>query len=167
MAAQHYARMKKVLFLCTGNSCRSIMAEAMLSHLGGERFLAFSAGSFPTGTINALTLETLRNRGIKTAGLRSKSWEEFANKPIDWVITVCDNAAGEACPLFPGQPLKAHWGVADPAKFQGTDQARKQVFERTVAILEHRIKAMLRLPLGQMPVHEIKSKINEIGETQF
>lgn len=156
--------MKKVLFVCTGNSCRSIMAEALLSHVGGEHFQAFSAGSFPTGTVNELALETLRSRGIKTAGLRSKSWEEFANKPIDWVITVCDNAAGEACPLFLGRPLKAHWGVADPAKFQGADNERKQVFGRTASILEHRIKVMMRLPLEAMPPHELRLKLMEIGD---
>lgn len=164
MTAQHYALMKKVLFVCTGNSCRSIMAEALLSHVGSARFQAFSAGSFPTGTINPLALETLRQKGINTAGLRSKSWEEFANKPIDWVITVCDNAAGEACPFFPGRPIRAHWGVADPAKFQGADNGRKQIFERTASILEHRIKVMMRLPLEAMPPHELRLKLMEIGD---
>jgi len=140
------------------------MAEAMLSHLAGDRFLAFSAGNFPTGTVNELALETLRKRGIKTAGLRSKSLEEFTDKPIDWLITVCDNAAGEPCPIFPTSPLKAHWGVADPAKFQGTDHARAQVFERTAEILENRIKVLVRLPLAEMPPPELRHRLMEIGD---
>lgn len=156
--------MKKVLFLCTGNSCRSIMAEALLAHHGGEHFLSRSAGSFPTGKVHPLSLATLKARGITASGYRSKSWDEFVGQPIDIVITVCDAAAGESCPLFPGKPLKAHWGVPDPAKFHGTEEETRAEFSRVCDILEKRIKALIRLPVETMDKNELRQKLNEIGK---
>lgn len=155
--------MIRVLFLCTGNSCRSIMAEALLAHYGGDRFLSSSAGSFPTGTVHPLSLETLKTRGISTQGFRSKSWDEFSGQRIDIVITVCDAAAGEACPLFPGKPLKAHWGVEDPAKFVGTPEQTKAEFARVCDVLERRVRSLVRLPLEKMDSDERQQKIREIG----
>lgn len=158
--------MIRVLFLCTGNSCRSIMAEALLAHYGEENFISSSAGSFPTGKVHPLSLETLKARGIATQGYRSKSWNEFTNQKIDIVITVCNAAAGEACPLFPGKPLKAHWGVDDPAKFDGTPAETKAEFIRVCDILERRIRALTRLPLEQMAADERQQKLREIGSLQ-
>lgn len=155
--------MYRVLFLCTGNSCRSIMAEALLANAGGIRFLSSSAGSFPTGSVNTLSLETLKARGIATQGYRSKSWNEFSDQRIDIVITVCDAAAGEACPLFPGKPLKAHWGVEDPAKFIGTPEEIRAEFVRVCNVLERRVRALVRLPLEQMGSDEQQQKLREIG----
>ena len=156
--------MKKVLFLCTGNSCRSILAEALLNHLGKDNFLAFSAGSFPTGQVHPLALKTLQSKNVPSFGIRSKSWNEFVGQPIDMVITVCDAAAGESCPLFPGKPLKAHWSVADPAKFQGTDEETRAEFSRVCNILEKRIKGLVRLPLDKMDNHELQQKLHALGE---
>jgi arsenate reductase len=156
--------MKRVLFLCTGNSCRSIMAEALLAHHGGAQFISNSAGSFPTGEVHPLSLATLKARGIATTGYRSKSWDEFAGQPIDIVITVCDAAAGESCPIFPGKPLKAHWGVPDPAKFQGTEAETRIEFARVCDILEKRIKALIRLPLGGISNEELQHKLHAITE---
>ena len=155
--------MKRVLFLCTGNSCRSIMAEALLAHHGGEHFVAGSAGSFPTGEVHPLSLATLKARGIATSGYRSKSWDEFTDQPIDIVVTVCDAAAGESCPIFPGKPLKAHWGVPDPAKFQGTDDQTRAEFARVCDILEKRVKALIRLPLDDIDKEELQQKLYAIG----
>lgn len=156
--------MKKILFLCTGNSCRSIMAEALLAHHGGDGFLSRSAGSFPTGKVHPLSLETLKARGIPTSGYRSKSWDEFSGQPMDIVITVCDAAAEESCPLFPGKPVKAHWGVPDPAKFQGTDEETRAEFYRVCDILEKRIKALVRLPVDKMDNAELQQKLRSISE---
>lgn len=157
---------KKILFLCTGNSCRSIMAEALLNHLGKDDFIAFSAGSFPTGQVHPLSLRTLQSKGVSTFGLRSKSWDEFKDKPIDIVITVCDQAAGEACPIFPSKPVKAHWSLPDPAKFAGSEEKRLAEFLRVFTVIEHRIKALLRLPLDKMSSAEISAKLNDIGGIQ-
>jgi len=156
--------MIRVLFLCTGNSCRSIMAEALLAHYGGDGFLANSAGSFPTGKVHPLSLDTLKARGISTQGFRSKSWDEFSGQRIDIVITVCDAAAGEACPLFPGTPIKAHWGVEDPAKFSGTPEEACAEFARACDILERRVRAMTRLPFKTMDKEERQQKLREIGD---
>lgn len=156
--------MKKVLFLCTGNSCRSIMAEALLAHHDGERFLSRSAGSFPTGKVHPLSIATLKARGIIASGYRSKSWDEFSGQPIDIVFTVCDAAAGESCPLFPGKPLKAHWGVPDPAKFHGTAEETRAEFSRVCDILEKRIKALIRLPIESMSKDELQQKLHTISE---
>ena len=158
--------MIKVLFLCTGNSCRSIMAEALLAHHGKEKFQSYSAGSFPTGEVHPLSLATLKARGIATAGYRSKSWDEFIDQKIDIVITVCDAAAGESCPLFPGKPVKAHWGVPDPAKFQGNDKATRAEFSRICDILEKRVKALVRLPVEAIDKNELQKKLNEISNIQ-
>jgi arsenate reductase len=155
--------MIRVLFLCTGNSCRSIMAEALLAHYGGDGFLASSAGSFPTDKVHPLSLETLKARGIATQGFRSKSWDEFSGQRIDIVITVCDAAAGEACPLFPGTPIKAHWGVEDPAKFIGTPEKTRAEFTRACDVLEWRVRAMTRLPFETMDKEERQQKLREIG----
>ena len=138
--------MKSVLFLCTGNSARSILAEAMLNHLGRGRFRAFSAGSHPAGAVNPFSLETLAGMGIAAPDARSKSWDEFAAPgapPIDIVITVCDNAAGESCPVWPGRPLTAHWGVDDPARVQGSDEEKRAAFREAAQALRRRIETLL------------------------
>lgn len=140
------------------------MAEALLAHFGGDAFLSSSAGSFPTGKVHPLSLETLKARGIATQGFRSKSWDEFSGQRIDIVITVCDAAAGEACPLFPGTPIKAHWGVEDPAKFIGTPEETRAEFARVCDILERRVRAMTRLPFETMDKEERQQKLREIGD---
>ena len=132
-----------VLFLCTGNSARSILAEAYLNHAGKGRFKAFSAGSKPAGRVNPLALELLKEQGI-SASARSKSWDEFTAGPkMDLVVTVCDNAAGEVCPIWPGAPRKAHWGIDDPAAVQGSDAAKRAAFQRAFDELKQRIDAFL------------------------
>ena len=156
-----------VLFLCTGNSARSIMAEAMLNHLGRGRFQAHSAGSHPTGKVNPLAIETLERLGFSTHGLRSKAWDEFgaAGAPaIDCVITVCDNAAAETCPVWPGKPVTAHWGVEDPAAMQGNDTEMREAFERAAGILKRRIERLLELPLDPLDPAALRSKLREIGK---
>ncbi|MGB9154585.1 MAG: arsenate reductase ArsC [Alphaproteobacteria bacterium] len=155
--------MLNVLFLCTGNSCRSIMAEGLLNHYGKERFKAFSAGSHPSAYVHPLSLATLKSHGINTEGYRSKSWNEFADQPMDAVITVCDNAAGEVCPVFFGAPVKAHWGVADPAHFQGTEAEIGVEFERIFSILALRVEAMVNLP-ENLDKPALATKLNEIGK---
>jgi protein-tyrosine-phosphatase len=137
-------RPASVLFLCTGNSARSILAEALLNRDGGGRFHAFSAGSFPKGAVHPMALELLRDYGFPVAGLRSKSWDEFAGAgapPLDLIVTVCDNAAGETCPVWPGHPARAHWGIADPAAVQGDGQ--RAAFEEAYRLLDTRIAALL------------------------
>jgi arsenate reductase len=155
-----------VLFLCTGNSARSIMAERLLEHWGKGKFKTFSAGSYPTGKVNPFAIQTLTARGLSTDGLRSKSWNEFAgdNAPqLDFVFTVCDNAAGEVCPIWPGQPMTAHWGVEDPAAFEGTDQETLAAFRRICGYLENRIKIFSMLPLDKLDKMKIKEEIDTIG----
>lgn len=142
------------------------MAEALLAHYGGDGFLSSSAGSFPTGKVHPLSLETLKARGIATQGFRSKSWDEFSGQRIDIVITVCDAAAGEACPLFPGTPIKAHWGVEDPAKFIGTPEETRAEFARVCDILERRVRAMTRLPFETMDKEERQQKLREMANSQ-
>lgn len=142
-----------VLFLCTGNSARSILAEALLNQLGKGQFRAYSAGSRPTGTVHPLALEVLTHAGVETAGLRSKSWDEFAGTDapqMDLVITVCDNAAGEACPFWPGQPASAHWGYPDPAAVTGDDAAKRAAFEHTLRELAQRFELFLNLPAEKL-----------------
>lgn len=148
--------MRNVLFLCTGNSARSILAEALLNHpaIGHGRYRAFSAGSHPKGAVHPLALETLRTHGIATDGLRSKSWDEFAAPgapPIDFVFTVCDNAAAEACPLWPGHPATAHWGIADPAAIEGTHAERQRAFTDAFAELKRRITTWVEGAAGAAP----------------
>jgi arsenate reductase len=137
---------QSVLFLCTGNSARSIMAEVMMNHLGRGRYTAYSAGSHPTGKVNPHAVEALHAMGFGAEGLRSKNWDEFAAPgapAIDYVITVCDNAAGEACPVWPGKPTRGHWGVEDPASAEGSDAERRAAFRDTAAILRQRIERFL------------------------
>lgn len=155
-----------VLFLCTGNSARSIMAEAYLNAAGKDRFVAHSAGSHPGGKVNPFALELLQEKGIDTSGLRSKSWDEFTRPDapaLDVVITVCDNAAGEVCPIWPGGPVKAHWGVDDPAAAQGSDEERRAAFRRAFDALAARIDLFTRLPLGSLDRVELKKKLGEIA----
>ena len=155
-----------VLFVCTHNSARSIMAEGILNRLGRGRFKAFSAGSHPGTSVNPFALETLKALGLPTDGYRSKDWEEFASPgapELDFVFTVCDNAAGEVCPAWPGQPMTAHWGVADPAVFEGTDEQKARVFWDTAVILKRRIELMLALPIASLDRMAIQREIKDIG----
>lgn len=154
----------KILVLCTGNSCRSIIGEALFNHLGQGRVAACSAGSRPAGKVHPKSLQLLRARGVATDGLRSKSWDEFANTPLDVVITVCDSAAGEACPVFSGAPVKAHWGLPDPAHAAGTEEEIMAAFEGAYKTLEARIGAFLRLPSG-LSKDELSWNLRTIGET--
>ena len=156
----------KVLFLCTGNSARSILAEALLNHLGEGRFQAFSAGSHPKGQVHPIALGLLRERGIPTDGLRSKGWEEFAaaDAPVmDLVVTVCDNAAGEVCPIWPGQPTTAHWSLQDPAAVKGTETERMRAFERAARELETRIRLLTVLRLDRPNTSNLKERLEQIG----
>ena len=155
-----------VLFVCTHNSARSIMAEGILNSLGKGRFKAYSAGSQPGGTVNPIALKTLTGMHIPSDGYRSKDWAEFARPDapqLDFVFTVCDNAAGEVCPVWPGQPMTAHWGVADPAAFQGTDEQKAKVFWDTAVVLKRRIELMLSLPLVSLDTMSIQREIKDIG----
>ena len=158
--------MKRVLFLCTGNSARSILAEAYLNHAGSGRFRAFSAGSQPAGKVNAFAIEVLREHGIALLEARSKSWNEFAHagaQHIDLIFTVCDNAAGEACPVWPGRPISAHWGIADPAAVTGDDVEKRKAFREAFASLKRRIDRLLALPVETLQPAQLKSKLDEIG----
>ena len=157
-----------VLFLCTGNSARSILAEAYLNSAGRGRFKAYSAGSHPAGKVNPLALELLAKNRIDTGAFRSKSWEEFARggaPGIDFVFTVCDNAAGEVCPVWPGKPITAHWGVADPAAVGGSDEDKRKAFQRAFAELSARINLLLALPIDKLDRRALKSRLDEIGRT--
>ena len=161
-------RVYNVLFLCTGNSARSILAEALLNQLGRDRFRAFSAGSFPKGAVHPMALELLRSMGFPTQELRSKRWDEFATSDapeLDFIFTVCDNAAGEVCPIWPGKPLTAHWGIADPA---AVDEAveRAQAFRTALAELEARIRSLTALPIESLDANELKLKLHAIGRIQ-
>lgn len=167
-AAMNQEKVYNVLFLCTGNSARSILAEATMNHLGKGRFRAFSAGSFPTGKVNPFTLKLLHLQGIPTEGLRSKSWDEFAtpdSPPLDFVFTVCDRAAGETCPMWPGQPMSAHWGVDDPAAAEGDDAQKMLAFRKALRELENRIKIFMNLPIRSLDKIKLKSRLDEIGQT--
>ncbi len=155
-----------VLFLCTGNSARSIMAEAILHRRGQPTFSAYSAGSHPTGTVNPAAIRQLELARLSTSDLRSKSWDEFTlpNAPkIDFVFTVCDNAAKEVCPIWPGQPLTAHWGIADPAAVQGTEEDVTRAFRDAFVTLDRRIGLFLSLPLSSLDQLAIKKQIDRIG----
>jgi len=159
-------RVYNVLFLCTGNSARSVLGEAVLNHLGTGRFRAFSAGSTPKGQVNPMTLEVLREAGIPTAGLRSKSWDEFAGPAaprMDFVFTVCDNAAGEACPIWPGQPVTAHWGIEDPAATAGPAFRQRQAFEDALRFMRNRVAAFVNLPLESIDGMALGAKLRGIG----
>lgn len=155
-----------VLFLCTGNSARSIIAEAYLNAAGGGRFVAHSAGSHPAGGVNPFALELLRKNRIDASGLRSKSWGEFARPgapTLDFVFTVCDNAAGEVCPVWPGQPMTAHWGIQDPAAAQGADEHKRRAFLRAFSELSTRINLFMSLPIDKLDRLVLKKKLDEIG----
>ena len=154
--------MLNVLVLCTGNSCRSVMAEALFRQLGEGRVQVFSAGSHPIGKINPGALATLKRHGLPTAGYQSQSWDEFADQPMDIVITVCDNAAGETCPVYLNKAVRVHWGVSDPGHVQGTEQEMIAAFENTFRILQQRIQAMLALPLENMTEHALAEQLNAI-----
>lgn len=157
-----------VLFLCTGNSARSIMAECALRRWGAGRFEAFSAGSHPKGVVHPMTIETLRRLNYDIAGLRSKSWDEFAAPgapPLDFVFTVCDQAAQEVCPVWPGQPLTAHWGVEDPVRFEGPDDAKLRHWLRIYSYLENRIKIFVSLPIASLDRLALQRRLEEIGRT--
>ena len=158
----------KILFICTGNSARSIMAESLLAGLGEGRFRAFSAGSRPAGAPNPLALDLLGRHGLPTKGLRSKSWDEFARADapaMDLIFTVCDNAAAEPCPVWPGHPATAHWGFPDPAAVQGTEAERRAAFERVFAALSARIEAFLKLPVETLSSAELKARLGALGES--
>jgi arsenate reductase len=157
------ARPLNVLFLCTGNSCRSIMGEALMNHLENPRVNAFSAGSAPTGSIHPKTLSILGSKGLSTSCLRSKSWEEFADIPLDVVIPVSDNAAGEACPFFPGAPVKGHWGVPDPAHATWSEVEIRAAFEGIFNTLFAQFKAFLSLP-SEISKEDVSLNLKKIGE---
>jgi arsenate reductase len=159
-------RVYNVLFLCTGNSARSVLGEAVLNHVGNGRFRGFSAGSLPKGQVHPMTLATLEQAGISTDGLRSKSWEEFAGPAapkMDFVFTVCDNAAGETCPIWPGQPMTAHWGIEDPAAVAGPEFRQRQAFEDALHFMANRIAAFINLPLDSIDKMALGSKLRGIG----
>ena len=156
-----------VLFICTGNSARSILAEGLLNHLGSGRFKAHSAGSHPSGVVNPFALSTLKAIRIATDGYRSKNWDEFAlpgAPALDFVLTVCDNAAGEMCPIWPGQPMTAHWGVPDPAAVQGSDEDKVRAFMATALTLRRRIELMLALPTQRLDAMAIQHELKQIGK---
>lgn len=158
-----------VLFLCTGNSARSILAEAILRNLGTGRFNAFSAGSQPKGEVHPFALELLQNLKLDTSFARSKSWDEFArpgSPKMDFVFTVCDNAANESCPVWPGQPMTAHWGIPDPAAAEGTDAEKHLAFADAYRQLSNRILAFLSLPLASIDRMSLQSRLREIGELE-
>lgn len=161
-------RQYHVLVLCTGNSARSILAEVLFNALGKGRFIAYSAGSKPAGRVNPGALEWLQQHGYSTAGLRSKSWDEFAapGAPgIDFIFTVCDNAAGEVCPIWPGKPATAHWGIPDPAHVEG-DEARRAAFNKAAEQLARRIQLFLSLPIDKLDKLALKERLAEIGRIQ-
>lgn len=157
-----------VLFLCTGNSARSILAEVILNTEGKGKFRGFSAGSFPKGEINPQALAYLSGLGLPTENLRSKSWDEFA-KPgapeMDFVFTVCDDAAGEVCPVWPGQPVTAHWGMADPAAVEGSDEQKQRAFRDTARMLSNRIRLFIELPFEKLDRLKLKTHLDEIGRS--
>lgn len=158
-----------VLFLCTGNSARSIMAESVLRSVGAGRFNAYSAGSQPTGRVNPYALELLEKNHLPTEGLRSKRWDEFAQPDapqLDFVFTVCDNAAGEVCPVWPGQPMTAHWGIPDPAAAPGDEAARRKAFADACHTLLHRIRIFASLPLDKLDRLSLQRRLEDLGRTQ-
>ena len=160
------SRVYNVLFLCTGNSARSILAEVLLNRHGGDRFRAFSAGSFPKGEVHPMALRTLEKAGLPTADLRSKSWDEFAADAapaLDFIFTVCDNAANETCPIWPGHPMTAHWGIEDPANAPESEQ--KEAFHRAMFSLNNRISLFMALPLDTLDTMSLNQRLQDIGKT--
>ena len=159
-------RTYNVLFLCTGNSARSILGEAVLNHVGEGRFKAYSAGSYPKGIVHPMALALLEENGIPAEGARSKSWDEFAADgapKMDFVFTVCDDAAGEACPIWPGRPATAHWGIEDPAKVEGPEFKQRAAFENALNFMRNRIAAFVSLPLESIDSMSLASKLRGIG----
>jgi arsenate reductase len=157
-----------VLFLCTGNSARSILAESLLNQLGKGRFHAYSAGSHPAGQVNPLALELLEKNHFDTSGLRSKPWDEFARPDsprLDFVITVCDKAAGEACPVWPGQPMTAHWGIPDPATAEGSDAVKRRAFVDAMNQMQRRISMFVSLPFQTLDGMKLQQAVRDIGKT--
>ena len=157
-----------ILFLCTGNSARSILAEALMNRLGAGRFRAYSAGSMPKGEVNPHALQITRALGFADGDFRSKPWDEFAAPgapPLDFVITVCDNAAGEICPAWPGQPITAHWGVPDPAAATGSDAEIAVAFREAARLLRNRIELLLALPVAALDRMSLQARVRDIGET--
>ena len=162
-------RIYNVLFLCTGNSARSILAESILNKDGGGRFRAFSAGSQPKGTVNPFALKVLESFDYPAEGFRSKAWDEFAtaDAPVmDFVFPVCDNAAGEACPVWPGQPMTAHWGIEDPAAVEGTDIRKQAAFVAALRYLRNRISVFTALPIASLDQISLGTKLREIGRSE-
>jgi arsenate reductase (thioredoxin) len=162
------ARAYNVLFLCTGNSARSILAESLLTHWGWGKFRAFSAGSFPKGQVHPMAIELLKRMNLPVEGFRSKSWDEFASPgapPIDFIFTVCDNAAGEVCPIWPGKPMAAHWGIADPAAAQGSDADKAFAFRKALKELETRIQLFIALPIESLDGMTLQAKLGDIGKS--
>jgi len=156
-----------VLFLCTGNSARSILAESLLNSLGQGRFRGYSAGSFPKGQVHPKALELLKRMNLPSEGLRSKSWDEFAAPeapPIDFIFTVCDNAAGEVCPIWPGKPMTAHWGIADPAAVEGSEADKAFAFRKALKELETRIKLFTELPIASLQPTTLRERLRAIGQ---
>lgn len=156
-----------VLFLCTGNSARSILAESILNKDGAGRFRAYSAGSFPKGVVHPMALDVLSSLGFSTEGARSKSWDEFAvpgAPPIDFIFTVCDNAAGETCPIWPGHPMTAHWGIEDPAAVEGAGQ--RDAFVTALRYLRNRIDLFLELPIAALDAMTLQARLRDIGAIQ-
>ena len=159
-------RTYNVLFLCTGNSARSILAEVLIEHWGNGRFKGYSAGSLPKGAVHPIALDLLENLHLPTGGLRSKSWNEFARpgaSVMDFVFTVCNQAAGETCPVWPGNPVTAHWGVPDPAAVEGAEAEQRRAFRDAYLALENRIKRFVALPIDKLDRLAIKRKVDEIG----
>jgi arsenate reductase len=156
-----------VLFLCTGNSARSIIAEVLLNAVGAGKFKAFSAGSYPRGQVNPFAIELLQKNRLPTAGLRSKGWDEFAAPgapKLDFVFTVCDQAAGEMCPVWPGQPMTAHWGIEDPAAVEGSDEDKRKAFFKTYNQLHRRLSILVSLPLDKLDRLTLKQRLQDIGK---
>lgn len=157
-----------VLFLCTGNSARSILAEVTLNAIGGGRFKAFSAGSFPNGRVNPFAIELLKSKGFSTEGLRSKSWDEFAQRGapfVHFIFTVCDQAAAEPCPVWPGKPITAHWGVPDPAAVEGSDDVKRKAFQDAFVTLHRRISLFTALPFNKLQGMALKEQLDAIGKS--
>ena len=155
-----------VLFLCTGNSARSVLAETILNHMGKGRFKAYSAGSHPNGQVNPYAIKYLQQQGLPTEGLRSKSWDEFAGADaphFDFIITVCDNAAGEVCPIWPGKPTSGHWGIEDPASVEGTDAEKLAAFSHAFTLMNRRISLLTSLPDAKLEAQAIKQELQQIG----
>jgi arsenate reductase len=156
-----------VLFLCTGNSARSVMAESLLNHWGKEKFRGYSAGSQPKGDIHPLTLDLLRRVDLPTDGLASKSWDVFATRDaprMDFIITVCDNAAGEVCPVWPGRPITAHWGFPDPAAATGTDDQKRRAFADVYRSIEARVKLLCALPVAALDRMALQARLRQLGQ---